>query len=215
MIRFSIVVFFLIVARIAASAAQEHQHGAAPGEKLGTVHFATSCGAAAQPAFNRAVALPHSFDFARAIAGFNASLAADPSCTIAHWGVALSRWGNPFAPGAKPAAQLQLGRDAIQRAEAAPPKTDREKAYVGAAAQLYADYEHAPQAARVLAYRDAMGALAARYPDDAEASIFHALSLAIAADPTDKTYANQLKAGAILEEFIHEVQELLISIEEG
>jgi len=194
-------VFMLLGLMTAAAGAQQHEHGAAATEKLGTVRFATSCSPAAQPAFNRAVALLHSFDFARAIAGFDATLAADPSCTIAHWGTALSRWGNPFAPGGKSAAQLQQGRESIERAKASPPKTDREKAYVDAVSRLYADYEHAPQSARVLAYRDAMDALAARYPDDTEASIFYALSLAIAADPADKTYANQVKAGAILQKF--------------
>ena len=56
-----------------------------------------------------------------------------------------------------------------------------------------------PQIQRVLAYRDAMAAVAARYPEDMEASIFFALSLAVAADPADKTFVNQLTGGAILE----------------
>ena len=33
------------------------------------------------------------------------------------------------------------------------------------------------------------------YPDDHEAAIFYALALDAAANPTDKTYANQKKAG--------------------
>jgi len=37
-----------------------------------------------------------------------------------------------------------------------------------------------------------------KYPDDHEAAIFYALSLDAAADPSDKTYARQKKAGAIL-----------------
>src|SRR5947207_7582710 len=82
--------------------AQEHQHGAAPAEKLGTVHFATSCNAAAQPSFARAMALLHSFEFAKAIDGFSTALKADPSCAIAEWGIALSRWSNPFAIGIRP-----------------------------------------------------------------------------------------------------------------
>ncbi len=45
-------------------------------------------------------------------------------------------------------------------------------------------------------------AFAAKYPDDPEAAIFHALALAAAAPPTDKTYADLLKAGAILETLI-------------
>src|ERR1022692_4866819 len=55
------------------------------------------------------------------------------------------------------------------------------------------------QQSRKLAYEDAMAALSAAHPDDTEAAILYALALASDADPTDKTYAKQLKAGAILE----------------
>src|SRR5665647_3749493 len=44
-----------------------------------------------------------------------------------------------------------------------------------------------------------MNELVLRQPSDTEAMIFHAISLTASASPTDKTYANQLKAGAILE----------------
>jgi tetratricopeptide (TPR) repeat protein len=44
-----------------------------------------------------------------------------------------------------------------------------------------------------------MAALQAAYPQDDEAAIFHALSLAITAPKTDKTFANQRKCGEILE----------------
>ena len=40
----------------------QHDH-ATGAEKLGTVNFPTSCSAAAQAQFNRAVALLHSFEF--------------------------------------------------------------------------------------------------------------------------------------------------------
>ena len=45
-----------------------------------------------------------------------------------------------------------------------------------------------------------MSKVAAHYPRDTEASIFYALSLAMSADLSDKTYARQLKAGAILQD---------------
>jgi len=77
----------------ASGVAQEHQHG--KGEKLGAVHFATSCSAEAQKEFDRAVALLHSFQFNHAIQGFNAALKSDPTCGIAHWGIALSQWFFP------------------------------------------------------------------------------------------------------------------------
>jgi hypothetical protein len=44
-----------------------------------------------------------------------------------------------------------------------------------------------------------MEALAAKQPADTEAKIFYAIAITAAAPPTDKTYANQRKAGAILE----------------
>ena len=178
--------------------AQEHHHGTG-NEKLGTVHFATSCNPAAQKQFDRAVALLHSFEFNHAIDGFNATLKADSSCGLAYWGIALSQWSNPFATGLKAASQLQDGRQAAERGLAIEAKTEREALYVKAVSRLYADFEKTPQRARLLAYRDAMADVAARYPKDTEASIFYALALAASEEPTDKTYASRLKAGTILE----------------
>jgi hypothetical protein len=175
---------------------QLHEHGA---EKLGTVRFATSCSAPAQPLFARAMALLHSFEFPPAIEAFTAAETADPACAIASWGIALSRWGNPFAAGIKTPAQLEAGRAAIVRARTIGAKTDRERDYIAAAERLFADFEKIDQRTRLLAYRDAMADLAARYADDPEASAFYALALAASNDPTDQTYASLIKAGAILE----------------
>jgi len=189
----------LAVAISIVVAAQDHQHGA--GEKLGTVAFATSCTPAAQTQFNRAVALLHSFEFGRAIEAFTATLAADRSCAMAEWGIALSRWGNPFGVGVRPPAAVRVGGEAAQRARTLGPKTDRERRYVDAVAHLYESSEAATQPARLAAYRDAMAALAAAYPQDAEAAIFHALAIAAvaASSPLDPSFAESKKAGAILE----------------
>ena len=181
----------------ASGIAQEHQHG--KGEKLGAVHFATSCSAEAQKQFDRAVALLHSFQFNHAIQGFNAALKSDPTCGIANWGIALSQWSNPFGAAMKDKGQLQAGLESAERGKAAGAKTERERAYIAAVSRLYSKFESTPQQARVLAYRDAMENLASKYPDDEEAQIFYALALAAAEEPTDKTYAARLKAGAILE----------------
>lgn len=176
--------------------AQEHPHGS--DEKLGTVHFLTSCNALAQEDFNRAVALLHSFQFSRAIAGFHTVLGNDATCGIAYWGIALSDWSNPFAAGAKEKSQLQAGRESVEHAKTVGAKTERERAYITAVGKLYSDYEATPQRNRLLAYRDAMSEVARKYPDDPEAQIFYALAVAASEDPADKTYAGRLKAGAIL-----------------
>lgn len=177
--------------------AQDHVHGVT--ERLGTVHFATSCNEPAQKEFDRAVALLHSFQFKVAIEGFQAARKSDPTCGIANWGIALSQWSNPFAAGMKDPGQLQAGRESAERGLATSAKTERERAYIAAVRKLYSNFENTPQPARVLAYRDAMGQVAAKYPADHEAQIFYALAIAAAEDPSDKTYAGRLKAGAILE----------------
>jgi hypothetical protein len=179
---------------------QEHEHG----DKLGTVHFSTSCNEQAQKDFDTAVALLHSFQFSRAIAGFNAALKSDATCGIAYWGIALSQWSNPFASGMKDKSQLQAGRESVRLGTTTGAKTDRERAYIAAVGNLYSDFENTPQRARLIAYRDAMRDVATKYPTDHEAQIFYALAITASEDPADKTYAGRLKAGAILEKLFEE-----------
>src|SRR6185437_4402969 len=94
----------------------------------------------------------------------------------------------------------QQGRQSVDAAtKLSSHATERERGYMNAVAQLYDDYEHRDQRNRVVAYERAMSDLVAMQPADTEAKIFYALALAASASPTDKTYANQLKAGSILE----------------
>ena len=202
MSRIKLIAAILSVVAASPSMAQEHQHGT--GEKLGAVHFATSCSGVAQRDMNRAVALLHSFQFSRAIDGFNEVLGEDATCAIAYWGIALSDWRNPFAPGIEDKGQLQLGRDSVERGTVVGAKTERERAYLAAVGKLYSDFESTSQRARLLAYRDAMRDVAAKYPQDHEARIFYALALVVAEDPGDKTYTDRLKAGTILENLFAE-----------
>src|SRR5215467_3358359 len=126
-----------------SSIGQDHMHG--PGEKLGTVHFPTSCTHDAQQEFDRGVALLHSFEFSRAIAGFNSTLAKDQTCGIAYWGIALSQWSNPFAAGLKDKSQLQAGRASAQKGKDTGAKTERERDYIAVVSSLYANFENTPQ----------------------------------------------------------------------
>jgi hypothetical protein len=185
----------LSLAIVAAAGLSQGAHA----QRVGTVRFATSCKVTTALDFNRAVALLHSFAFSPATAGFQAVLRADPHCAMAWWGIALSAWGNPFAAGIKPAVQLQRGLDAVTQGRKLGAPTPRESGYLEAVARLYERADSLDQRTRLLAYRDAMADLAAREPSDTEAAIFHALALAISADPGDKSYASQLAAGATLE----------------
>ena len=166
-------------------------------QRLGTVHFETSCNDVAQRRFDRGMRYQHSFWYRESKEIFEDVLKVDPECAIAYWGIALSLLINPHAP--PPAPNLPLGLAAIQKAKAVGAKTQRERDYIDALAVFYADFDKVPHGQRVQAYLKAMEGLAGRYPTDDEAQIFYAITLNVAASPNDKTYANQLKGAGILE----------------
>jgi hypothetical protein len=166
--------------------------------KLGTVHFETSCTPEAQKLFDRAMLYQHSFWYRASQRVFEDVLKADPQCAIAEWGIALSLLWNPHT--APPAKNLAEGAAALATAKNIGAKSQRERDYVDALSAMYADYDKVDHRTRLLAYAKAMEQLAQRYPADDEAQIHYALALNTSASPSDKTYANQLKGAAILEE---------------
>jgi hypothetical protein len=166
-------------------------------QRLGTVHFATSCNETAQRRFDRGMRYQHSFWYRQSKAIFEEVLNADSECAIAYWGIALSLLYNPHAP--PPPENLPLGLAALQKGKALGAKTERERDYIDALLTFYTDYDKIDHRTRVQAYLKAMETLAQRYPNDDEAQIEYAITLNVAASPADKTYANQLKGAAILE----------------
>jgi tetratricopeptide (TPR) repeat protein len=197
-LRRTIAIAVPVLVLAARAGAQDHAHGAIEG--LGTVHFPTSCSPAVSARFDRAIALLHSFEFGPAIRDFEGVVAADSTCAMAHWGIALSRWTNPMSLNIRPPALLARGRaSADAAARLAAGASERERGWIGAVAKLYESYETVDQRARVLAYEQAMADLVRREPADTEAKVFHAISLVGAAAPTDKSYANLRQAGSILE----------------
>src|SRR6266478_10201896 len=167
-------------------------------QRLGTVHFVTSCNETAQRRFDRGMRYQHSFWYRESNEIFEDVLKADPECGIAYWGIALSFLNNPHIP--PPPANLPLGLAAIQKAKAVGAKTQRERDFIDALLVFYTDYDKVPHGARVQAYLKAIEAVAQRYPQDDEAQLFYGITLNVAASPSDKTYSNQLKGAAILEQ---------------
>jgi predicted Zn-dependent protease len=166
-------------------------------QALGKVHFPVSCSAEAQATFDEAMKLQHSFWYQASEKKFHEVLKTDPTCVMAHWGRALSLLYNPFLP--PPQKNLAEGFAALQEAHRSGPKTEREAGFINALLAFYRDHDQKDHRTRVLQYEQAMEALAARFPDDPEVRIYYALSLNVAASPTDKTYAKPLKAAEILE----------------
>jgi hypothetical protein len=102
------------------------------------------------------------------------------------------------------AAALKKGSDALAQARTIGAKTPRERDLIAALDKFYADSDKVDHKTRAAAYESAMEQVAAKYPDDRETTIFYALALLGSASPTDKTYAHQKKAGAMLEKIFAE-----------
>jgi tetratricopeptide (TPR) repeat protein len=162
------------------------------------VNFQVSCNASAQKEFNQAMALFYSFWFNPAIKSFSQVLQHDPECGMAHWGIAIMSMGNPFAWPPNPNA-LKAGAAAMAEAQRVGAKSERERDYIAALAAFFKDWETTDHRPRAVAFEKAMEGMATRYPQDIDAQILYALVLNVTALPTDKTFANQLKAAGILE----------------
>ena len=167
-------------------------------EKLGKLSFPTSCDPKVQAEFERGVAMLHSYWFGYARKTFEGVLQQDPTCAIAHWGVAMDFLSNTLA-GPPSRADAQSAWEVLEKARAIGAKTQRERDWIEALSAYYRDYDKVDVDTRLRAYNDALERLTQRYPDDYEAQVFHAVALQASAPKSDLTYANQLKSAAILE----------------
>ena len=183
----------------------DHDHGAPDLGNIGKAHLDTSCSEAAQKEIDRGVTLIHSFWYAEAEKSFRKAATADAGCGMAWWGVAMSNLHPIWAPPTPD--ELKTGREASDKAKQIGAKTDREKAFIAAMATFYDDSDKVDHKTRMLAYEKAMAALESAHPKDREAAIFHALALLGIAQPSDKTYARQKEAAAILNRVLPEVPE--------
>ncbi|MBV8632094.1 MAG: hypothetical protein JOZ83_14280 [Silvibacterium sp.] len=139
----------------------------------------------------------HSFWYEKAHDTFAAVAEKDPACGMAYWGIAMTYYHQLWSPPGP--ADLKAGASALEKANAAGAKTQREQDYIAAIGTFYKDSDKLDYRTRSLAYEKAMNQLQVRYPNDHEAAIFYALALLATAPPSDKTYVNQKKASAILE----------------
>ncbi|HEX9395962.1 MAG TPA: hypothetical protein VF943_04395 [Burkholderiales bacterium] len=182
----------------AAGICAAHDDDKASGS-LGSVKFQNSCSPAVQKQLQQAVAMLHSFFYSAAVTAFENVGRQDERCAIAGWGYASILMNNPLAgTGAFP-KDAPLAQAAIDKARAMNAKTQRERDYVEAVAAYYDNFANRSERERQISRADAYGKLAAKYPKDDEAQIFYAVYLAGTQLQSDQTYANYLKAAAILE----------------
>ena len=166
-------------------------------DEFGTVEFSLSCGDNVRGDFNLAMALLHSFEYTEAEKVFASVIDKDPRCVMAYWGVAMSNFHPLWArPGP---AELLKGSKVVTLARSITDgKVSRESDYLEAIAAFYDNWQTTDHKSRVLKFESRSKMVYEKYPNDNEAAIFYSLALNAAADPADKTFAKQKKAGSIL-----------------
>jgi hypothetical protein len=164
--------------------------------QFGSVDFEMTCNKKAKKDFNFAIELLHSFEYDEAEKAFAKVIDENPECSLAYWGIAMCNFHPLWNPPTED--ELQKGAKAIAIANSINTKSAREAGYINAIGLFYKDWDKIDHHSRCIYFEKAMEQLYIKYPDDHEAAIFYTLALDAAADPTDKTYANQKKAGAIL-----------------
>ncbi len=188
---------FLLCACAAPADDDAHHHEDVTPEQLGTVHFPTSCVIQVQAQFERGVALLHSFWYEEAEKQFDQVVQEDPRCAMAHWGVALSIWHQLWNhPDRK---TIKKGLAEVRKAERLHSTNDRERGYISAIDAFYGGSKRRDFHDRAGAYTKVMETNYQRHPEDREGAAFYALALLASAPDRDTTFANQKKAGAILE----------------
>ncbi len=165
-------------------------------KQFGTVDFDISGTEKAQADFDLALKLLHSFEYDEAEKVFAKIIDEEPTCAMAYWGIAMANFHPLWTPPLEP--ELIKGSKAIDIAKNIKQKTARESDYINAIATFYTNWAKEPHKVRCNKFEEAMGNLSKKYTDDKEAATFYALALAAAADPADKTFAKQKKAGSIL-----------------
>lgn len=163
---------------------------------FGSVSFDMTCDEKSKSDFNLAIELLHSFEYDESEKAFAKIIDENPECAMAYWGVAMCNFHALWTPPTE--AELIKGSKAIAIAQSINGKTKRESAYIHAISEFYNEWKITNHSTRCIRYEKAMETLHASNPDDKEAAIFYALALDASADPTDKSYKNQKKAGIIL-----------------
>lgn len=165
-------------------------------KEFGIVNFEMTCSEDLEDDFNIAMELLHSFEYDESEKAFAKIIDQSPGCAMAYWGIAMCNFHPLWEPPSL--AELKKGSKAVQIAEAIKGKSKKEAAYIGAVAAYYKNWETSNPPSRNIAFEMAMEQLHSKYPEDNEATILYALALIGGANPTDKTYAKQRKAGALL-----------------
>lgn len=167
------------------------------GYALGKVDFPISCSEQARLEFNRAVALLHHMTYRQAQAAFQQVAKTDPRCAMAHWGIAMTLF-QPLWPTRPGIAELRAGWDAVQKAKALEPPTERERLYVDTAEAFFREPDSSDYWQRIRRWERAMERVHMVLPQDPDAAAFYALAHLAAAPAGELALENSQRAADLL-----------------
>jgi tetratricopeptide (TPR) repeat protein len=130
----------------------------------------------AQRYFDQGLRLVYGFNHVEAIRAFTRATQIDPTCAMCYWGIAYAH-GPHVNAGMDSAAGLQAFAAIRKAIDAGRGAAAWERAYISALATRYAAAPPDDRAALDSAYAEAMGQVAARYPDDLDAATLYAEAL--------------------------------------
>jgi len=164
---------------------------------LGRVDFPVSCSAPAQVELDRAVALLHHMTYPQAREAFRQVATIDPTCAMAHWGVAMTLF-QPLWPTRPGPQALETGWQEVQQAKELQPPTERERLFVAAAEAFFLDPASTDYWLRIRRWEQAMEQVYDAFPDDDEAAAFFALAHLATAPSDAASHDHQDRAAEIL-----------------
>ena len=147
--------------------------------------------------FNRAVALLHHMTYPQAREAFQRVATTDPQCAMAHWGIAMTLF-QPLWPTRPRPEALQRGWEAVQKAKALQPPTERERLFVAAAEAFFLEPASSDYWLRIRRWEQATEKVYASFPDDPEAAAFYALAHLATAPSDTISRAHSDRAAEIL-----------------
>jgi tetratricopeptide (TPR) repeat protein len=179
-----VVALLLSVSATGTYAVQDHQHtpdassGVTAMTGLGSHHHRISTRSPlAQRLFDQGLVLLYGFNHGQAIRLFERAAQLDPKAPMPLWGVALA-YGPNINDFEMDRERAKTADGYVKKAQAvAANGTGSERAYIDALSKRYSSDPSADLKQLQVAYKDAMAALARRYPDDLDAQTLYAESL--------------------------------------
>jgi tetratricopeptide (TPR) repeat protein len=187
------------IAQSAAGNPASHDHGYGP--KLGAVEFPVSCRDATRAFIDEGLALLHHMTYEDSARAFAAAAAAEPDCAMSYWGEAMT-YIHPLWSDPPDEAKFARGKMLVEEAKRRGKKTARESAYIAAVEAYYATGRGGVEAKNLTAFDRGWQSVHEQFPDDPEATLFYVLTQIATADPNDKAFTQQARAGEVAEKVL-------------